>query len=520
MKNRFHSLSVLRLLAIPCLLLLDGCPFGGGNVVVTDPVTDMPALCKERIITVLVGGDQTIDVHSDAEVEVAKENEHIDVAVNGNQITVTGVSVGISKIAVNSGDLGQVVKVRVDEPKALQIDDAGLLITYTNQYTWIWEDDNSGAALDGSFWAPMLPEGYRSLGSVGQATWSSPNDHAIVCVKAINGSDALADPVDYIERWHAPGNWLYDAWVWEPVPPAGYAALGMVATKTSQKPELSAIACVKKSLLTPGLPGDQFWDDHDSGASTNFGGYYVAPPNYPVEEMKALIPTGGTFISRHDDGYRSPPATHPCMWVFNVVLPVMWDYYDVWNAPELTQPSAPLPMASHIVQQIGLPLGISKDPASGSLGLDWRVQNSPVYLLGREFVYNWSYGWDNMDGSEPQSMNWTSTTSYEDSKTEEFTTTHGIEVSMELGVDCKVFSGKTSFTYSYQWSHMTSTTITRSYSTSITRNVTVPAHTYVGLWQLNHRYKYYRRAETGEWQLIPDIIMSIPTEEVKTGEYP
>lgn len=62
--------------------------------------------------------------------------------------------------------------------------------------------------------------------------------------------------------------------------------------------------------------------------------------------------------------------------------------------------------------------------------------------------------------------------------------------------------------------------MTRSYTTSITRNITVPAHSYVGLWQLNHVYKYYRRSEGGEWQLIPDIVMSIPTEEVKTGEYP
>jgi hypothetical protein len=528
MKKFFLPTMPLGILMFMCWLMLDGCNSDEHEAVVvdvTDPVTDMPTLCKERILTVMVGDTQTIDLvgNSGAEVNVEKENNHINVSVSGNQITVSGVSVGISKIAINSGGLGQVVKVRVDDPKALQIDDAGLLITYTDQFTWIWDDSGSGASDDGSFWAPVPPVGYKCLGSLGRSGWSDPsNSAAMACVKAINGSDALADPIDYqlaYEDHGTGGN--HDVSVWKPIAPEGYAALGMVArTGYGNKPDLTDITCVKKTLLTPGVAGAWFWDDSSSGGSQNFGGWYVMTPANPIEDMKALLPTGGTFVSRHDSNYQSPPATHDCMWVFNVILPVATDIYDVWNKPELTGPEAPLPMDPHIIQEIGLPLGLSKDPASGTLGTHWLVENSPVYRLRREFLYNWNLGWDNVGGSESQSVNWTSSTSYETSNTTSFTTTHGIEVGMELGVAGKIFSGSVSFKYSYQWSSTTSTTVTRSYTTSITRNITVPAGKYVGLWQLNHVFKYYRHAEGGDWQLIPDNIMSVPTEEVKTGEYP
>jgi hypothetical protein len=491
---------------------------------VTDPVTNVPALCKERILTVLVGGSRTIDlnVSAGAAVQAEAENDHVAVAAAGSQITVNGISAGLSKVAINAENLGQVVLVRVDEPNALQIDAAGLLITYTDQFTWIWDDSGSGATDNGSFWAPVPPPGYRALGSLGRSGWNNPSTLvAMVCVKAINGSDALADPLDYQLAYEDRGTGGdHNVSVWKPVPPQGYAALGMVArTDYGNKPALSNIACVKKTLLTPGLCGSWFWDDSNSGGSQNFGGWYVAPPNYPIEDMKALLPTGGTFISRHDSSYESPPATHDCMWVFNITLPLVTDTFDVWNGPQLTGPMAPLPMDSHVIQEIGLPLALSKDPA-GSFTLHWRVVNSPVYRLRREFAYKWCMGWDNTASSEVQSLNWTSSTSYETSNTNSFTTTHGIEVGMELGAECKIFSGKVSFKYTYQWSSTTSTTMTKSYTTSITRNVVVPAHSYVGLWQINNIYKYYRRMESGEWTLIPDVVISIPTEEVKTGQYP
>ncbi len=514
------------LLCLSCLAAI-GCTGTGGQydpATVTDPVTNSPTLCKERILTVMVSGSGTIDLNVSPGVEVLAEaeNDHVDVAVAGDQISVQGVSVGLSKLAINAGNLGQVVLVRVDEPGALQIDAAGLLLTYTDQFTWIWDDSGSGATDDGSFWAPVPPAGYRALGSLGRSGWGNPsNSVAMVCVKTVNGSDALADPVDYQLAYEDRGTGGdHNVSVWKPIAPAGYAALGMVArTGYGNKPSTTDIACVKKTLLTPGICGSWFWDDSNSGGSQNFGGWYVDPPNFPIEDMKALLPTGGTFISRHDSSYESPPSTHDCLWVFNIDLPLVTDSFDVWNRPQLTGPMAPLPMDSHVIQEIGLPLALAKDP-SGSLNLHWRVVNSPVYRLRREFAYKWCMGWDNTDSDEVQNLDWTSTTSYETSNTNSFTSTHGIEVSMELGAQCKVFSGKVSFKYTYQWSSTTSTTVTRSYSTAITRSLVVPARSYVGLWQINNLYRYFRRMEDGEWTLIPDVVISIPTEEVKTGQYP
>ncbi|KAG8409334.1 hypothetical protein J3459_017638 [Metarhizium acridum] len=42
-------------------------------------------------------------------------------------------------------------------------------------FNGIWRDLWSGANIDGSFWRPAVPDGYKCIGDVVQNSWSEPN---------------------------------------------------------------------------------------------------------------------------------------------------------------------------------------------------------------------------------------------------------------------------------------------------------------------------------------------------------
>lgn len=63
-------------------------------------------------------------------------------------------------------------------------DEKGPFLKKPVNYTWLWDDKKSGADWDGSFWYPVPPEGYVSLGVVTQRNHSKPTDMGIMrCVR-------------------------------------------------------------------------------------------------------------------------------------------------------------------------------------------------------------------------------------------------------------------------------------------------------------------------------------------------
>ncbi len=64
-------------------------------------------------------------------------------------------------------------------------DEKGPFLKKPVNYTWLWDDKKSGADWDGSFWYPVPPKGYVSLGVVTQRNHSKPTDMGIMrCVRA------------------------------------------------------------------------------------------------------------------------------------------------------------------------------------------------------------------------------------------------------------------------------------------------------------------------------------------------
>lgn len=137
-------------------------------------------------------------------------------------------------------------------------------IRFTTSFNPVYADNGTGANLDLSTWKPVVTPGYYALGHLAKAGYAAPVAE-MVMVKAIDPT-ALRHPVDYRKIYgdHGTGG-DQDGSFWEPIPPAGYVALGMVAMRSYAKPSLTEVVCVRNDLVTPAKIGAQIWNDGGSG---------------------------------------------------------------------------------------------------------------------------------------------------------------------------------------------------------------------------------------------------------------
>lgn len=133
-------------------------------------------------------------------------------------------------------------------------------------YTKIYDDTGTGAFSDVSFWRPVVPEGYISLGDVAVAGHGAP-DHPAVTVAADH--PALVEPIAYEKIWSDAGaGGELEVTLWNPLPPAGpYICPGQIAKPDhGGPPALGETRCVHERYLQPAVV-EFTWDDTGSGAA-------------------------------------------------------------------------------------------------------------------------------------------------------------------------------------------------------------------------------------------------------------
>jgi hypothetical protein len=120
-----------------------------------------------------------------------------------------------------------------------------------DDYVWVYDDTGSGAFTDGSIWRPVVPPGYVAIGDVAVASHTKPGFATLVIR---DDPDALAPPVAYEQIWNDKGTLgANDVTIWNPIPPAGYACLGSVATPGyDAPPPTGQIRCVHQRYLVRG----------------------------------------------------------------------------------------------------------------------------------------------------------------------------------------------------------------------------------------------------------------------------
>lgn len=150
---------------------------------------------------------------------------------------------------------------------------AKIEILSVNSFELAWRDKGSGADMDGAFYNPMnIPIGFNAIGSYGQGNYSTPTG-SILVVKEIE-SGTLAYPVDFKLIYNDKGSGAdMDGSFWEPIPPKGYVAMGILCVHGYNEPAKSSVVCLRSDLVVPATVGRLIWDDKGSGADMD-GGFW------------------------------------------------------------------------------------------------------------------------------------------------------------------------------------------------------------------------------------------------------
>ncbi|MEL7531649.1 MAG: Vps62-related protein [Bacteroidota bacterium] len=141
---------------------------------------------------------------------------------------------------------------------------SALEIKVVSRFEAVYADNGTGADLDLSTWKPLVNSGFYALGHYAKEGYGAPNAQ-MLSVRAIDPS-AVRHPVDYRKVYgdHGTGG-DQDGAFWEPIAPAGYVALGTVATRSYEKPSVKEVVCIRKDLVRRVSVGGQIWNDRGSG---------------------------------------------------------------------------------------------------------------------------------------------------------------------------------------------------------------------------------------------------------------
>jgi hypothetical protein len=434
-------------------------------------------------------------------------------SVNDSVFRVTGVDYGKANVTVTSlSGISKIVPVWVYNHKVLDVGE--LLITFCDVFTYRWCDAGSGGDYDGSYWHPAPTDGFKPLGSLGFTNYYNPNGiHAVMVVKAKEGSNALAAPVDYAWVYHDWESGAYDdGSFWTPIPPAGYKAMGTVAQAGWGKPSLDDVVCVREDLTILGESGAWIWHDEGTGAHYNFGSWKIDPPNAGPHD-DAYLATG-TFVGWQ---YWSPPSVHPVMNVLNVPLPMLAEAPYQTYVPKLTGYDAPPGETVPLMAKAMLvPCTIVKDALYDGSNPHWRITNSPFYRLERLVYYKLLYHNHNQT-SEVQTNSVLIRSGVTTTESNSYWSETAISVTVEAGVSIKMFESKISTTVTTSFGYETQTSVAQLQEKEVTSTINTAPGKAAALWQQYNRYVLYRHNGTS---LEPVSAWEFGIDSYVTDEYP
>jgi len=466
-------------------------------------------------VAVVPGGSESIEVTAtdvngepDTFTATCDDGAVATVTQNGSEITVTGIDFGETIITITgSGGVTKEVPVQVYDHTVL--DTGELLITFVDEFSYIW---NGGWTNETALYYPVLPEGYRALGSLEVIGYANPDGNfAMMVVKAKEGSDALAEPVDYQFIWQGLSGGVPTAW--KPIPPDGYRAMGSVFTSGWSPPTPSKYVCVREDLTTRGSAGSWIWSDAGSGQQWwDISCWKINPPLCEPHDF-AYLHTG-TFVAWND--LLNPPELEEDMNVLNVELPMLSEAPYQPYIPQLdsydTPPEETVPVMSKVTL---VPCTIISDSLYAQ-NLPWRIANSPFYRLERQVFYKRLYHNYNQT-SELQTNQVTITSGITTEQSEEVWEETGIEMSVEAGMSISAFTGSVTVSVSKSMGYSSTHSIAELQETEISSSINTPPGKAATLWQKYNRFVLYRHDGT---DLEPVYAWEFGIDSYLTDEYP
>lgn len=434
-------------------------------------------------------------------------------------LTLTGITHGSANVTVTSrSNLQRVLPVQVYNHKVL--DTGELLVAFVDEFQYRWHDGGSGQPIDGAYYHPVTTDGFRALGSLGQSGYTSPNGRkAVMVVKAREGSNALAEPLDYTLVWSDQGSGASnDGSFWTPVPPEGYVAMGTVARAGYTKPPLSDVVCVRADLTVPGETGAFIWRCYiPFPPILRFKSWMIDPPNAGPHD-NAYLATG-TFVavgSNSGSVSEDPPGVHPVMNVLKVTLPLLSQAPYQTIVPTLSGYGAP-PEETFptFARAMLMPCTTVKDSIySGDP--NWRIRNSPFYRLERQVYYKLLYHNHNQT-SQTQTNSVLIRSGVTTTESQTYWNSTAISISFEAGISIKMFSSKVTATVTRSFGYEQQTSVAVLQEREVSSSINTPPGKAAALWQQYNRYVLMRHNGT---QLEPVASWAFGIDSYVTDEYP
>ncbi|XP_076901534.1 hypothetical protein At1g04090-like [Bidens hawaiensis] len=205
------------------------------------------------------------------------------------------------------------------------IDLGGLQVSQVTTFTKIWSTNEGGPDnLGASFYDPSsIPQGFSSLGCYAQSNNIPLFGHVIVAKDVSNNvtNPTLRPPIDYTLVWSSESLDIEkdgEGYVWLPVAPDGYKAVGYIITGSSVKPDVNKVGCVRADFTdtpntTVGLGNEKVFDINGLNVYHSVGGFRVGnesigilkgngPNSMPnLDQIEALIKVYSPVIYFHPD---------------------------------------------------------------------------------------------------------------------------------------------------------------------------------------------------------------------------
>ncbi|KAG9157151.1 hypothetical protein Leryth_019098 [Lithospermum erythrorhizon] len=200
-----------------------------------------------------------------------------------------------------------------------------------------------------------LPDGFFVLGSYSQSHNNSPSGWYLAGKDTTNDPSRviLKSPIDYtiVKNVTSQAIKKYGgAYVWQPIPPKGYMALGNVATGSSDKPPLDKIRCVLSDFVEIQEYSDYIWGAGNATTSDSFNlhsslreevdGNYSSLPNMttldvPTGTSNSNTTSSVTYLKNVDGNYSSMPNMTQIDELIKKYSPVIYFHPDEQFFPSL-----------------------------------------------------------------------------------------------------------------------------------------------------------------------------------------
>ncbi|KAF5806761.1 putative vacuolar protein sorting-associated protein [Helianthus annuus] len=180
------------------------------------------------------------------------------------------------------------------------IDLGGLEVYEALYFKKIWDTHSGGPkGLGASFYEPTsIPSGFNLIGH-----YCKPNSIAmfatVLTAKDTTGDPsqgALKSPIDYTLIWTSKGlnvSQREDGYIWLPIAPNGYKAIGHIVTTSPVKPSLDKVRCVRSDFTDLTKVDKWIWG-HKMLTSTSIVNLHTIKPKGRVLSVPA-----GMFLARN-----------------------------------------------------------------------------------------------------------------------------------------------------------------------------------------------------------------------------